>query len=239
MIVLLKKISKKINRILRFKKPNKEIVSNVKESSISNEAVIDASTIVQYSELRGKVEIGPRSLISRVVLDGDIKIGSNTTINGPGTEFCSLINAISIGNFCSIARGTAIQEHNHNMENVTTYFIKYHIFKESRRDDVVSKGGVTIENDVWIGTGCTILSGVTIGNGAVVAANSVVTETVPPYAIVGGTPAKIIKYRFSEEVISKLLELEWWNWDLNTIKMNKKIFYNKPTLQLLDNVVLS
>lgn len=74
------------------------------------------------------------------------------------------------------------------------------------------KGQIIIENDVWVGHGATIMNGVTIHNGAVVAANSVVTKDVPPYAIVGGNPAKIIKYRFPQETIEKLLKISWWNW---------------------------
>lgn len=69
-----------------------------------------------------------------------------------------------------------------------------------------------IENDVWLGTNSTIMSGITIGNGAVVAAFSVVTKNVPPYAIVGGNPACIIRHRFAEEVVKRLLEIKWWDW---------------------------
>lgn len=74
------------------------------------------------------------------------------------------------------------------------------------------KGQILIENDVWIGHGATIMGGVTIHNGAVVAANSTVTKDVPPYAIVAGNPARIVKYRFSEEIIEKLQMISWWNW---------------------------
>lgn len=69
-----------------------------------------------------------------------------------------------------------------------------------------------IGNDVWIGFGATVLNGVTIGDGAIIAAGAVVTKDVPPYAIVGGNPAHVIKYRFSKEVVEKLLALQWWNY---------------------------
>ena len=81
-----------------------------------------------------------------------------------------------------------------------------------------SKGNINIENDVWIGAYSTIMSGVKIGNGAVIGASSVVTKDIPPYAIVAGNPAKIIKYRFTEEQIVSLLKIEWWNWDEYKIK---------------------
>ena len=80
------------------------------------------------------------------------------------------------------------------------------------------KGDIIIENDVWIGAKSTIMSGVKIGNGAVVGACSVVTKDVPPYAIVAGNPAKIVKYRFSENQIKDLLEIKWWDWNEDKIK---------------------
>ncbi len=86
----------------------------------------------------------------------------------------------------------------------------------------VEKGQVLIGNDVWIGMDVTILGGVRIGNGAVIAAGSVVVKDVPPYAIVGGNPAKIISYRFTEDVIEKLQRIAWWNWDSNTISLRKE-----------------
>jgi hypothetical protein len=77
----------------------------------------------------------------------------------------------------------------------------------------VSKGDIVIMNDVWIGYGCTVLSGVTIGNGSILAARSVVTKDVPPYSIVGGNPARVLKYRFNPEVIDLLLKISWWDED--------------------------
>ena len=77
---------------------------------------------------------------------------------------------------------------------------------------------VTIGHDVWIGTRAIVLDGITVGNGAVIAANSVVTKDVPPYAIVAGVPAKIIKYRFNDDKINKLNDSKWWELDLNEIK---------------------
>lgn len=83
---------------------------------------------------------------------------------------------------------------------------------------VKRKGQILIENDVWIGHGAVILGGVTIHNGAVVGAEAVVTKDVPPYAVVAGNPARIVKYRFEEEEVKALLDIAWWDWESNVLK---------------------
>jgi virginiamycin A acetyltransferase len=88
------------------------------------------------------------------------------------------------------------------------------------------KGNIIIENDVWIGAQSTIMSGVKISNGSIIAANSVVTKDVPPYAIVAGNPAVIVKYRFTEEQIDSLLKISWWNWDEQKIKDNAMLMWS-------------
>ncbi len=82
------------------------------------------------------------------------------------------------------------------------------------------KGDINVGNDVWIGAMSTIMSGITIGDGAIVGAGSTATKDVPPFAIVAGNPGKIVKYRFTEEQIEKLLQISWWNWEENKIKEN-------------------
>lgn len=81
-----------------------------------------------------------------------------------------------------------------------------------------NKGDIIIGNDVWIGYEAVILAGVTVGDGAIIGARAVVTKDVPPYTIVGGVPAKTIRKRFSDDVISKLLKMKWWDWPEETIK---------------------
>lgn len=104
-------------------------------------------------------------------------------------------------------------------------------FEEFRYTDRDKKYNVEIENDVWIGARSTILSGVKIGNGAIVAAGALVSKNVPPYAIVGGVPAKIIKFRFSDEDIKWLLDLKWWDKDEKWLRNHTKYFCNICDLQ--------
>lgn len=125
---------------------------------------------------------------------------------------------LEIGNYCSISGHILIyMGGNHRYEWASQYpfgHIHQNIFPTfNGAGQPWSKGNVIIGNDVWIGTCATIHSGVTIGDGAVIASNSVVTKDVEPYSIVGGNPAKHIKYRFSKEIINKLLEYKWWEMD--------------------------
>jgi acetyltransferase-like isoleucine patch superfamily enzyme len=129
---------------------------------------------------------------------------------------------LEIGNFCSIADGVVvILGGNHSIDWVTTYPFN-NLFPEFDHipDSKPSKGNVVIGNDVWIGQNALILSGVRIGDGAVIATRSVITKDVPPYAIAAGNPAKIVKYRFDLETIDALLEIRWWNWEIDKIKQN-------------------
>lgn len=130
-------------------------------------------------------------------------------------------NSFSLGNFCSIADGVTIYSGaEHQTSWIKTYpFLEFPELIEDK-DVNKSKGNVTIGNDVWLADGVLVLSGVTIGDGAVVAARAVVTKDVKPYEIVGGNPAKHIKYRFNEEQISELLKIKWWDWDIEKIKSN-------------------
>ena len=134
---------------------------------------------------------------------------------------------LKVGKFCSIACGAKFlfTSANHKMHSISTY--PFPIFFEEWGLDVTNitsawdnKGDIVIGNDVWIGYEAIVLSGVTIGDGAIIGTRAVVTKDVPPYTIVGGIPAKPIRKRFSDEVISKLLELQWWNWPENRIKEN-------------------
>jgi acetyltransferase-like isoleucine patch superfamily enzyme len=121
-----------------------------------------------------------------------------------------------IGRYCSIADKVEILlGGNHRVDWVTTYpfsaLMDLWPSAPRAKDYHTSRGDVAIGHDVWLGSGAIIMSGVTIGDGAVVAAHALVTKDVPPYAIVGGNPARIIRYRFEPETIAELLDIAWWD----------------------------
>jgi acetyltransferase-like isoleucine patch superfamily enzyme len=135
-------------------------------------------------------------------------------------------NKINIGKYCSIAANcTIFLGGDHRTDWITTYpfgHIHRKVFTNFNGEGHPStKGDVNIGNDVWIGSSVTIMSGVTIGDGAVVAANSHIVKDVPPYAIVGGNPGRVLKYRFDEHQIEQLLQIQWWNW--TDVKINENL----------------
>ena len=126
---------------------------------------------------------------------------------------------ITIGKYCSIANNCSFVLSNHLTNRFTTAPSKRHIFSHGQGNlSSYSKGDIIIKNDVWIGTNVTILDGLTIHNGAVVAAGAVVTKDVPAYSIVGGNPAKVIKYRFTPELIERIEALNFWDMSNEQIK---------------------
>jgi acetyltransferase-like isoleucine patch superfamily enzyme len=141
---------------------------------------------------------------------------------------------LKIGKFCSIAADSKIfLGGNHRYDWITSYPLNkiFEVFPKIQES--VSKGDVKIGNDVWVGNGVIILSGVEIGDGAVIGAGSVVTKNVEPYSIVVGNPAKEIKKRFDFNTIQKLLEIEWWNWEIEKIKQNIVILQSNKLDEIL------
>lgn len=129
-----------------------------------------------------------------------------------------------IGKFCSIASGAKfiLNGGNHRIDRFTTY--PFEIFgnswKHVQPDAYPNKGNIVIGSDVWLGYNTVIMPGVNIGHGAIIGTCAVVTKDVPPYAIVGGNPAQVIRYRFDDETIHILLGIAWWDWEIEKITRN-------------------
>lgn len=145
---------------------------------------------------------------------------------------------IKIGKFCSIANNVRfiVDEGYHSASKITNFPLINNLFKNEStlpdgrsKNDVLKKikqkKGIIIGNDVWIGMGVYIMPGVKIGNGVTIGANSVVTKDVPDFAIVVGSPAKLIKLKHSNSQIEKLNKIAWWNWDEKSLKERVNDFY--------------
>jgi virginiamycin A acetyltransferase len=166
-----------------------------------------------------KVEKSVKFPLLTKVLGTSTHIKENTIINGPMTIKGSA--PVIIGKYCSIAENLFIISSNHNIN-------KADLQGEFTIPSDINKGTINIGHNVWIGDNVTILPGVIIGNGAVIGAGSVVSHDIPSFAVVGGVPAKIIKYRFPNNISNILTSLSWWHWNIKTIKKN--IFFFKENL---------
>ncbi|MEG0250250.1 MAG: CatB-related O-acetyltransferase [Peptostreptococcus sp.] len=148
----------------------------------------------------------------------------------PIEQFGWDLDRLIIGNYVCIAVGVTILmggNHNHNTDWITVY-----PFESEIKDSFKSKGNTVIKSDAWLGMNSTIMPGVTIGEGAVVAAGSVVVSDVDAYTVVGGNPAKLIKKRFDDDEIDKLLEMRWFDWDREDILKASKIL-SSPSIDNL------
>ena len=151
-------------------------------------------------------------------------------------DWSSADTKLYIGSYCSIAPGVQfLLGGEHTLKSVSTYPFKVKVFGEAR--EAGSKGNIVVKDDVWLGTNAIICSGVTIGQGAVVAAGAVVTKDVEPYAIVGGNPAKIIKYRFEEPLRKKLLEIDVASVFDRFSEKDVELIYSNLTSEILDSLL--
>lgn len=174
---------------------------------------------IQYSKLNNK----NFTFADGVFDETRVKIGDYTY----GNINCLMNDnnaRLIIGSFVSIAPGvTFALSSEHNMNSISTYPFKHVLINGA--NEALTKGDIIIADDVWIGYNAIILSGVHIGQGAVIAAGAVVSHDVPPYAVVGGVPAKIIKYRFKKEIIDFLMTLDYRKLNEKMIRKNINKLY--------------
>ncbi|MDN7131955.1 CatB-related O-acetyltransferase [Halomonas sp. MC140] len=171
------------------------------------------------------MSMGKRTILTceaPVVLDGDFGMRGNIGAYSYIRSGCRLSPGTKvIGRYCSIAPDVVIGDGDHPVDWLSTHpfqwgatgLISRKVALELKKE-IPLKSKIRVGHDVWIGSRAMIMRGVTVGNGAVIAAGSVVTKDVPPYAIVAGVPAKVIRYRFSEDVVQKLQVIKWWDFDI-------------------------
>lgn len=137
-----------------------------------------------------------------------VEVG-NKTYGGINAITCGKEYKLRIGHFCSIATGVCfVLQGEHRIDTISTYPFHVQVMKDMATE-ALSRGDIIVKDDAWIGENALIMSGVTLGQGCIVAAGAVVTKDVPPYAIVGGVPAKVIRYRFTEAQIEKLIQIDY------------------------------
>lgn len=162
----------------------------------------------------------------------NIFVGRETYYNENIKLLASEHSKIQFGSYCAIGPNLKIITVNHDWNYPCIQGTFYRRMFGTRHPGELNKaptrertkGNVVIGNDVWLGDDVTILSGVTIGDGCCIGTKSVVSKSLPPYSICGGIPCKVIKYRYSSEIIDYLLELKWWEWSEEKIKQNEHFF---------------
>lgn len=192
----------------------KGMVKNLFNPKISNLSFVSANN-----------RIDPRAVIYRMVKMKSSSIGRYSYVGNDTDVECA-----DIGQFCSISDHCRIGMGGHTLSHISScplFTQRINGCQEQWVDQdihAVEEKRAVLGNDVWVGSHVLINGGVTVGHGAVIGAGAVVVKDVPPYAIVGGVPAKVIRYRFSPEIIEKLLELQWWNLPDETLKEHISLF---------------
>ena len=198
----------------------------VRNSIIGDDCWVGDDAVLADVELCGNNSVNRRNVVLRSRIGRYSYTGNNTTIRSS-----------DVGRFCSISWNVSVGGGDHEMAALTTMtkerfsFLDNIVEAAELRAESLQRlarlSSCIVGNDVWIGTGVIVMNGVSIGDGAVIGAGAVVTHDVPPFTIVVGAPARVLRKRFSDEIIDSLAELEWWNWPSNVIREHKDLIFEE------------
>jgi acetyltransferase-like isoleucine patch superfamily enzyme len=203
-------------------------LSNNKARDIENKKRFPDATIYKSCSFTPGCKIGKNATVMDNCIVNNANIGKYSYINRN-----TLIQNATIGNYCSIANDVMIGLGAHPLDMISTSPVFYRVHNPlnvtvvKQNSDFIEYKHINVGNDVWIGAKALIMDGVTIGDGAVIAAGAVVTKDVPAYAIVGGTPAKLIKYRQDEKNIAEISKTQWWLEDAEEVFKRHNLYINK------------
>lgn len=204
----------------------------IKDSFVDKSSKLYKNVRISSSSVDGNCTIGDNSSILKSKLGFGCIINRNCSIDQSEIGLGSYLNQNTvvkksmIGKFCCISWNVTIyagENHNFNAPSMYTSYHWRHIFGSSTPQPPMSGSKTTIGNDVWIGNGAIIINGASVGDGAIIGAGAVVTKDVPPYSIVAGVPAKVIRMRFDDTTINRLLKIKWWNWSLDVIAQHEAL----------------
>lgn len=207
-------------------------VVTYRDVSVSGTDADENVTIGDFSKVKDS------KLLYAVRIDRNNGVYSSSIGRYSYTGKNTIIMHADIGAFCSISWNVTIGGANHDYTRICQHSMLYDEHSRVRPNGIDKcydrfSDSLTIGNDVWIAAGAVITRGVKIGDGAVIAANAVVTKDVPSYAIVAGSPAKIIKYRFTPNIIELLTQLRWWEWPVGKIKQHYALLSEQPDRERL------
>lgn len=209
---------------------NQKIYDGVKtvNCEFGNNITIGEDSFLLNCKLGNFVQINRRNIIENVFLGDYSYTGAN-----------SVLKQAIVGKFCSISWNVSATGNVHNYEKISSHpFSQLKSFGIVESDTILDNKKINIGNDVWIAANVVILPGISIGDGAVIGGGSVVTKSVPPYAVVVGNPAKVIKYRFEDEIIDMLLQSKWWDFPQEIIRINRSLFQQKMSKDLAKELLM-
>jgi len=212
---------------LGFSKAKNFLINKyIKKNNIFWNTNIANGTTLNKVQVKENVSFAKNASINNSIIGRYTSVGRNTKITHA-----------DIGSFCSISWDITINAIEHPYDRLTMHAFPYlpSLGFVNERESFYKK--VIIKNDVWIGTNVTIMPGIKIGNGAIIGAGAVVTKDISDYEIVGGVPAKHIKFRFEKETIEMLLDLRWWDKDIEKIKENIDLFKSKLSLEIIKSLL--